>query len=75
MQYDELHSKLFALAKKGTQDETFVVRTTSGYNSGRTRVQSKLKDKKNKVSFSDNVNPDSHRRVQNLKNLQFTLFD
>jgi len=75
MQFDQLHNKLFALAKKGTQDEHFVDGKASRIRSGKKNPSGKLNAKKESEHFTNKVYPTSRRAIKNLKNIQFTLFD
>lgn len=75
MQFDDLHNKLFALAKKGIQDQDYIVNPTSRLKAGRNKFRPKRNDKNSVPPYENNLAPDSLEAMKNLKNLQFTLFD
>lgn len=75
MQIDQLHTRLFALAKKGTQDTHFDVKRTSRAKRGRDYVHAQPSNIVRSTPFAGKQASTSHEVVKNLKNLQFTLFD
>ncbi|MCW5515355.1 hypothetical protein [Muriicola sp. Z0-33] len=75
MQFDDLHNKLFALAKKGTQDQDYFVNPTSRLKTGRNKFRPKINDRNSVPPYGNNLAPASPEAMKNLKNLQFTLFD
>ncbi len=75
MQFDQLHSTLFALAKKGTQDTHFDVSASSRVRHRRNNIRVKAANTKGQKTIADKRTSTSTEATKNLKNLQFTLFD
>jgi hypothetical protein len=75
MQFDELNNRLFALAKKGTQDEYFAIGRSSGFRSRRKSKPGNLDNSIKKGLLKEQVSPPARKAIKDLKNLQFTLFD
>ena len=75
MHFDEIHTRLLAVAKKGTQDEFFTPGSAASFHSNSKISSARTLDSGMAGIFLKNSIKRSERILKNSKNLQLTLFD